>query len=185
MTFPVVRIDTGKLVIREFDTADATAATMVIAAGDWAALPPGAPRSPLGVSHWLRERLPRFRNAGMGVHLAVLDGESGAHLGAMSLFNPDWDRRSVEIGYGLRSSFRGQGVMSEALPALTAWALSTGRMRRVELRTEPRNAASIRVAEKSGFVQEATVLDMESGTAMLLFSQEHARRHIHAALRAF
>jgi len=57
----------------------------------------------------------------------------------------------VEIGYGLAEAARGQGYATEALTALTAWALAQPGVRRVTADTTPDNAPSQRVLERSGF----------------------------------
>jgi Acetyltransferase (GNAT) domain len=110
----------------------------------------------------------RFRSGGLGIHLAIEDSDTGAHGGAISLFNVDWRRGCTEVGYGVRTGLRGRGYVTEALAALTSWALSEGGMARVELKTESGNAASRRVAEKVGYTREGTVADPASGEDLLL-----------------
>ena len=63
---------------------------------------------------------------------------------------------AVEIGYGLREGFCGRGYMTEAVRALTEWALSREGVERVEAETEPDNAASQRVLARAGFVPTGT-----------------------------
>ena len=63
---------------------------------------------------------------------------------------------AVEIGYGLREGFCGRGYMTEAVRALTEWALSQKGVERVEAETEPDNAASQRVLARAGFVPTGT-----------------------------
>ena len=58
----------------------------------------------------------------------------------------------VEIGYGLRSGFCGQGYMTEAVRAVTCWALAQPGVQRVEAETAPDNPASQRVLSACGFV---------------------------------
>jgi len=58
----------------------------------------------------------------------------------------------AEIGYGLLAAHRGQGYATEALRAVTAWALSNPDVFAVEAETEPDNAASQRVLRKCGFL---------------------------------
>ena len=67
---------------------------------------------------------------------------------------------TAEIGYGLREGFCGRGYMTEAVKALTRWALAQPGVTRVEAETEPDNAASQRVLERAGFVP-AGVLGLE------------------------
>ena len=59
---------------------------------------------------------------------------------------------AVEIGHGLREGFCGRGYMTEAVRAMTEWALSQEGVERVEAETEPDNAASQRVLARAGFV---------------------------------
>jgi RimJ/RimL family protein N-acetyltransferase len=172
MSFPQVRIETDRLVVREFGPADEDAVAVAIEAAEWDALPPGAPRAPGGVRRWLHESVQRFRKGGQGVHLAIEEAASGRHLGAMTLFNADWRRRQVEVGYGVRPAVRCRGYVTEGLAAVADWVLTDGGMRRIELRTERTNVPSVRVAEKTGFVCEATVLDPGTGRELLLFSRD-------------
>ena len=58
----------------------------------------------------------------------------------------------VEIGYGMRPEYEGQGYATEVVQAAVAWALAQPGVRGVEAETEPHNRASQRVLEKCGFV---------------------------------
>ncbi|MDO4459717.1 MAG: GNAT family N-acetyltransferase [Clostridia bacterium] len=62
------------------------------------------------------------------------------------------DDGMVEIGYGLYDGFCGNGYMTEAVTALTAWVINQSGVTRIEAETEPGNIASQRVLEKAGFV---------------------------------
>ena len=64
---------------------------------------------------------------------------------------------TVEIGYGTYEPYQNRGYMTEAVRAMTAWALSQGSVKRVEAETESDNAASQRVLEKSGFVPNGMI----------------------------
>lgn len=57
----------------------------------------------------------------------------------------------VEIGYGLREGFCGKGYMSEAVKAVSKWALSQEGVTRVEAETEENNDASAKVLLNAGF----------------------------------
>jgi RimJ/RimL family protein N-acetyltransferase len=94
---------------------------------------------------------------GTGVHLMMLDRATGMIVGSISVFHADWDVRSAEIGYGVRSSERGKGYACEALGALSRWALTAGGIQRAWLTANTDNAASVRVAEKAGFRREGTL----------------------------
>lgn len=61
----------------------------------------------------------------------------------------------VEIGYGTFPHQQGKGYMSEAVGIVCKWALSRIDVRGVLAETDQKNAASIRVVQKNGFVQFA------------------------------
>ena len=63
----------------------------------------------------------------------------------------------VEIGYGLREEYRGHGYMTEALKAVSKWALAQKGVTRVEAETEPENEASRKALLRAGFVPTGTV----------------------------
>ena len=77
----------------------------------------------------------------------------GAFVGKGGLHTIDWRIPKFEIGYWIRSSCTRQGIATEATLALVGLAERLG-ARRVEITADTRNAASRRVAEKSGFVLE-------------------------------
>ncbi len=57
----------------------------------------------------------------------------------------------VEIGYGLASPYRGQGLGTEVAAAISGWLLTQPGVLAVRATTLPSNAASRRVLEKAGF----------------------------------
>lgn len=58
----------------------------------------------------------------------------------------------VEIGYGIDEAYRCHGYATEAVGAMTKWALTQPGVRRVLAQTEPGNTISQRVLQKCGFV---------------------------------
>lgn len=60
----------------------------------------------------------------------------------------------VEIGWRLARDVWGQGVATEAAVAVRDWAVGSGVLGRVVAVVHPDNAASIRVAEKTGLAYE-------------------------------
>lgn len=59
---------------------------------------------------------------------------------------------AVEIGYGLHPAFWGKGYATEAVTAMTEWALQQPGVKVIEAETEPDNTASRRVLQKAGFL---------------------------------
>ena len=78
----------------------------------------------------------------------------GAFLGKGGLHTIDWRIPKFEIGYWIRSSCARQGFATEATLALVGMARSALDANRIEISCDARNAASRRVAEKSGFELE-------------------------------
>ena len=80
----------------------------------------------------------------------------GEFAGRVSLFALDRRIPAGEIGYWLATAHTGRGFMREAVAALVNTALSAG-LRRVEIRCDPRNVRSARIAESLGFVREGVL----------------------------
>jgi RimJ/RimL family protein N-acetyltransferase len=152
-----VRIVADRLELTEFGPQDADTVKTLVAAGDYTALPPGTPSQPSEVDAWLADGVHRHRREGAGVHLMMAERSSGELVGAISLFKTDWEARSSEVGYGVRSDRRGLGYASEAVVALAGWALAEGGMQRIQLCAIIENRPSLRVAEKAGFQREGTL----------------------------
>lgn len=79
----------------------------------------------------------------------------------------------VEIAYSMLTSFREQGLATEAVNALIDWAFSTGQVREVIAETLPHLIASQRVLEKTGFVEAGT--REEDGVTIVRFALQRER----------
>jgi RimJ/RimL family protein N-acetyltransferase len=151
---------TGRLVIRPFRPGDAARVHSVIRARD-RFLPPGAPGHPSGVSQWLSHGVHELHRSGQGVHLAM--EAEGLVVGAISLFKTLWGAGTTEVGYGVHPLHRDRGYATEAVRGVARWVFETTAMRRIELRADLGNTASLRVAEKAGFVREGVLRAAELG----------------------
>ena len=85
-------------------------------------------------------------------------------VGICGLQGIDWEVPKFEIGYWCRTRFTGHGYTTEAVKAITAFALDALGARRVEIRCDTLNLPSARVAERAGFQLEATLHNNELGT---------------------
>ena len=148
---------TQRLECREFGPQDAAAVRALVETEDRTALPPGAPSQRADVDAWLADGVHRQRREGGGVHLMMRERASGQLVGAIGLFQTDWEARSSEVGYGVRPDRRGRGYASEALAAVARWALTEGGMQRIQLCAVAGNLPSLRVAAKAGFQREGTL----------------------------
>ncbi|MEU9101214.1 GNAT family protein [Streptomyces sp. NPDC048361] len=86
---------------------------------------------------------------GWGAYVVVRT-EDGRAIGGIGFHGPPEDGR-VEVGYDLAESVRGHGYATEALCALTAWALSQPDVQTVYATTDADNTASQRVLDRAGF----------------------------------
>ena len=82
----------------------------------------------------------------------AVGGEAVGGIGFAMM--PDIERVSAEIGYWLAEPFWGRGIATEALVAVTRYAIATHGFTRVFAVPFATNAASCRVLEKAGFVLE-------------------------------
>ncbi|MGC4085066.1 MAG: GNAT family protein [Vicinamibacterales bacterium] len=81
-----------------------------------------------------------------------VDGEAAGGIGFM--LQQDIERVSAEIGYWLGEPFWGKGICTDALRAVTDYAVATHGLTRVFAVPFADNAASCRVLEKAGFALE-------------------------------
>ena len=87
-------------------------------------------------------------------HFGVADAEHDRIVGHATLFRWDREHRLAEIGYSIRRDRWGLGLGSEAVATLITFGFECLGLRRIEADADPRNAASIRLLEKLGFVRE-------------------------------
>ena len=93
--------------------------------------------------------------AGTAYHYLVLRAADGVLLGGINL--TDVRRGNVQsgsLGYWIGASFARQGYMTEAMRAVLRYAFRDLGLHRIEAACLPDNAASRRLLEKFGFVQE-------------------------------
>ncbi len=88
------------------------------------------------------------------LHLRLFDKHSGKFIGSSGLHQIDWDIRSFEIGYWIRTSCAGNGYMTEAVNGITAFAIRELAANRIEIRCNAKNVKSAAVAERTGYTLE-------------------------------
>jgi ribosomal-protein-serine acetyltransferase len=91
-----------------------------------------------------------------------LSGER--HLGNIGLHTSNWEIRSFEIGYWLRTDASGHGYMSEAVRLLTDYAFDHLAACRVMIRCDARNERSAAIPRRLGFVFEGCLRQSEPDT---------------------
>lgn len=93
------------------------------------------------------------------LHLWLKDGtpfglSQGTFVGGSGLHRMNWNVPKFEIGYWLRTSFYGRGLMTEAVIGIKDFAFRELSARRVEIRCDARNEKSSAVARRAGFELE-------------------------------
>jgi RimJ/RimL family protein N-acetyltransferase len=117
-------------------------------------------------AEWLlRRRLP----------VGIFDSATGRLVGGSGLERIDWELRGFEIGYWLRTGAEGSGYAQETVRLLTTLAFSRLDANRVEIRMDPRNRRSERVAQRAGFEFEGTLRNV-----LVDWTGAVADRHIYA-----
>ncbi len=79
-------------------------------------------------------------------------GEAAGTIGIIP--RSDIERVSAEIGYWIGEPFWGRGIMTEAVKAVSEWALKEFSLTRIYALASATNAPSCRVLEKAGYVCE-------------------------------
>jgi RimJ/RimL family protein N-acetyltransferase len=82
---------------------------------------------------------------------------TGELIGGSGLHKPNWTLRHFEVGYWGNSQFSGQGLVTEGVKALAAYALHSLKANRVYLSADQANSRSTRLAERAGFELEGTL----------------------------
>lgn len=78
-------------------------------------------------------------------------------VGSSGLHRIDWAVPKFEIGYWVRTSYSGQGYITEAVNGITDFAFKTLGARRMEIRCDAKNVRSAAVARRTGYVLEGTL----------------------------
>ncbi|HKE66647.1 MAG TPA: GNAT family protein [Micromonosporaceae bacterium] len=106
-------------------------------------------------AHWCR----RMADWTSGDHAtwAVVDRDSDAFLGCVSIHSVNRVQSDAEIGYRVAPHSRGRGVATEAVAAATVWAFDHLALVRIELAHAVPNPASCVVAERAGYRLEGVL----------------------------
>lgn len=95
--------------------------------------------------------------------IQMIELKDGTHIGELC-FKGISEEGITEIGYGVAEAYQGFGYATEAVSALTDWALRQPGAVCVKAEAEETNIASLKVLEKAGFISTG-----ETGEEGLLF----------------
>lgn len=91
---------------------------------------------------------------GYGYSFVVADAVTDDGVGSVGLWLRDADQGRASVGYWVVARARRRGAAGQALRAVCRWAFADLGFPRLELYVEPWNLASMRTAERAGFVKE-------------------------------
>ncbi|MCM3399787.1 GNAT family N-acetyltransferase [Oceanobacillus profundus] len=96
-----------------------------------------------------------------GIRWGITLKEEGVVIGSCGFLNIASQHYRSEIGYELHRNYWGKGIASEALGAVLAYGFEQLKLQRIQALIEPPNIASIKLAEKQGFVREGLLRNYE------------------------
>ena len=97
------------------------------------------------------------RAAGNAVRFTIVEPGSDVCRGQLDVHRVDWDHRRAEAGIWVAPQYRGRGLAAAALPLAGGWLFATCGLARLELLTEPDNAAMIAAARRAGLTYEGVL----------------------------
>jgi len=122
-----------------------------------------------------RDAWSRFR-AQEDYPLLLFDKATGEFVGASGLHPHDWLVPKFEIGYWVRASREGQGLVTEAVLGITRFAFERQGAQRLIIRCDSRNVRSAAVAERAGYTLEARLHnDLRDNTGSLRETLQYVR----------
>jgi RimJ/RimL family protein N-acetyltransferase len=110
---------------------------------------PTAP-GPEFLDRWLG-RYERGFADGTCAGFAIRSVDDGGAIGFAAFVHLELEKQQGEIGYIVAPASRGRGAAARAVALLTAWGFEGLGLERIELRIDASNAASARVAERTGY----------------------------------
>jgi RimJ/RimL family protein N-acetyltransferase len=96
------------------------------------------------------------RRDGTREGFAAFDGD-GRFVGVALAFGIDRAEGEAELGYMVAPDARGRGMATAMLRALSDWAFAEAGVQRARLVVDVENPASLRVAERAGYVREGVM----------------------------
>ena len=92
--------------------------------------------------------------SGSAILWGIALSQSNQLIGTCTIFNINKQNRNGEIGYILNRDHWGNGLMTEAISCVLAYAFDKLNLHRLEADTDPKNLASLALLEKLGFQRE-------------------------------
>ena len=97
--------------------------------------------------------------------------EDGTEIGSGGFGGRPTANRRLTVGYAVHAEHRGSGYATELLTLLTEWGLALPEIDVVRATIRPDNVASLRVAEKAGFVATGERIEDDEHGELLVFER--------------
>lgn len=91
------------------------------------------------------------------LELYIFDKKTGEFIGGTGFHHYLWDIPSVETGYWIRNTCSSQGMMTEALNAVTQYAFKQLQVKRITITCDINNLRSKKIPERLNYTLEATL----------------------------
>jgi RimJ/RimL family protein N-acetyltransferase len=111
------------------------------------------------VRGWIK-RYEDGASEGSRAAFAIHAHDDDALLGWAGIVELDLEARQGELGYLVAPAARGRGIAGRAVTLLTRWAFDELGLERLELRIDPENVRSARVAERAGYRLEGVLRNL-------------------------
>jgi len=147
-------LETQRLRLRELAISDAPAFLDIHSDEETLQYWSNEPVSKLSEAEAIVQKNLDWVDTGTCLFWAIEELKSGKVIGSCTLFSIDGQNQRAEVGYILNRDYWGGGLASEALQAMIEFGFDQMELHRLEADTDPRNAASIALLEKFGFVKE-------------------------------
>jgi RimJ/RimL family protein N-acetyltransferase len=98
---------------------------------------------------------------GQALTVAVIQRETGRHVGEVVLFMNNVEQRTGEIGYVFHPEFHGQGFAAEAAIQYLRLGFEELGLHRIIARLDARNTGSVNLLKRLGLRQEAHFVQNE------------------------
>ncbi|MDP3269626.1 GNAT family N-acetyltransferase [Legionella pneumophila] len=123
---------------------------------DWAKTKPSVEDSEeqarLAAANWILKR-----NEEPWLQLFIYDKTTGEFIGGTGYHHIIWEVPSVETGYWIRSSRAKEGLMTEAINAITQYAFKQLGVKRIAITCDLDNSRSQMIPERLNYTLEATL----------------------------
>lgn len=146
-------LETKRLILREFKEEDVPFLYEIFSDAHTMAYYP-APFTFEKTQNWVKKSQDRYQKDGYGLWAVCLK-ETQKCIGDCGLVKQEVDGRTeVEIGYHINKNYWSRGFASEAAKACKEYGFNDLNIDKLISIIDPRNTASVRVAEKIGLNKE-------------------------------